>query len=243
MKIKFQANLITKNVIRYRFIFSEISPIHEYGVQSLIKIKANKKIIEYTGERIDKIEKERRDQMMRSNGDIDKFYFFQLNSNLFIDGTNGNISKYINHSCNPNCIAYKENNRIFYYSTKLINEYEELTVDYGAEFFDDGTLCRCKSLNCRNPDLRLNTVHSVFSQSTSSQSTSNDQGEPLYTDENESNDEQACELNKKSQNSINESNNDYDYNDDEQDQIPSIVKTAAQRKVYFQQVNLISFIF
>lgn len=128
------------------------SPIHRYGVQTLIEIKPNTTFIEYTGDRISKAEKERRDQMMRSNKESE-FYFFQINKDLFIDGKNGNLSKYINHSCNANCKATVKNKRVFYCSIKNIKPYEECTVDYGSSFFNDGTQCNCGSLNCRNPQV------------------------------------------------------------------------------------------
>jgi uncharacterized protein len=84
-------------------------------------------VIEYTGALI-------------SNDDADHRggrYLFQVNSRWTVDGTGReNLSRYINHSCDPNCIAYTRGKRILIYARRAIAPGEELAYDYGKEYFD-----------------------------------------------------------------------------------------------------------
>ena len=75
---------------------------------------------------------------------------FELNDKWDIDGLVGdNPARYINHSCDGNCEAVNENNKIWIYSIKDIRKGEEFTYDYGydIEHFLDHP-CKCKSKNC-----------------------------------------------------------------------------------------------
>jgi hypothetical protein len=64
-------------------------------------------------------------------------YLFQVNSRWTIDGTGRqNLSRYINHSCAPNCVAYTQGKRIRIYARRRIAAGEELSYDYGREYFD-----------------------------------------------------------------------------------------------------------
>jgi uncharacterized protein len=94
-------------------------------------------VIEYTGK-------------LLSNEDADRKggrYLFRVNSRWTIDGTpRENHSRYINHSCKPNCIAYTRGKTVRIYALKAIEPGRELTYDYGKEYFDayigpEGCLC------------------------------------------------------------------------------------------------------
>ena len=81
-------------------------------------------------------------------------YLFQVNSRWTIDGSGrGNLSRYINHSCAPNCVAYTRGKRVLIYSRRRISPGEELSYDYGKEYFDEyirpkGCLCSaCRESN------------------------------------------------------------------------------------------------
>lgn len=131
------------------------SPIHGLGVRSLINIGADRKVIEYKGELINHKEKKKRKKEIASGG-CSEFYFFELEKNkLYIDATGpkSNLARYINHSCSPNCVSKKEGQSIFYYSINCINKNEELTVDYGGDFFTKKIRCNCNTAACRYPPI------------------------------------------------------------------------------------------
>lgn len=74
-------------------------------------------------------------------------YLFTINSRKIIDGTpRYNIARYINHSCKPNAEAVIESGHIRIYAIKKIREGEEISYDYGKEYFNDHIKphgCRC----------------------------------------------------------------------------------------------------
>ena len=62
-------------------------------------------------------------------------YFFRLDENHIVDATvKGNESRFINHSCDPNCDARVVNinneYRIIFFANRNINAGEEITYDY-----------------------------------------------------------------------------------------------------------------
>lgn len=78
-------------------------------------------------------------------------YLFELNDNWTIDGKcRKNIARYINHSCKPNCYPELDDKeeRVFIYAKKKIAAGEELTYNYGKEYFNimiKPMGCRCES--------------------------------------------------------------------------------------------------
>lgn len=64
-------------------------------------------MIEYVGEVLDVPEFERRTTNY-AKGNQEHFYFMALKSDAIIDATmRGNCSRFINHSCEPNCETQK----------------------------------------------------------------------------------------------------------------------------------------
>jgi SET domain-containing protein len=100
-------------------------------------IPKGKRIIEYIGPLITNEEFERR------NGK----YFFGVNSKWTIDGSpRSNLARYINHSCRPNAEAITSGKRVWIWSRRNIKAGEEVTYDYGKEYFEDIIQpmgCRC----------------------------------------------------------------------------------------------------
>lgn len=109
------------------------------GFFALKPIPAGKKIVEYTGPLVSNAYVERRETGK---------YFFGVNSKWSIDGTpRSNVARYINHSCRPNCEALISGRRVWIYSMRNIKAGEELTYDYGKEYFEDLIKprgCKCK---------------------------------------------------------------------------------------------------
>lgn len=73
-------------------------------------------------------------------------YLFELNSRWTIDGsTRKNTARYINHSCRPNAEADVVRGKIVIRAIKTIREGDEITYDYGKNYFKAfiGDGCRC----------------------------------------------------------------------------------------------------
>jgi len=129
------------------------SSIHQQGMFARADIEAGERIIEYVGERISKEESTRRclewEAKARKKG-AGLVYVFDLNEEFDLDGNvDDNPAKYINHSCEENCEAINEEDRIFIYAKRDIAKGEELSFDYGYElehFLDHP--CRCGAEKC-----------------------------------------------------------------------------------------------
>ena len=119
------------------------SKIHRYGVYALEPIPANRKVVEYTGERIN-----RREAKRRAEGDFT--YLFEVNPYWTIDGARGGSgAEIINHSCEPNLISRVMKGHVLYMSLRAIQPGEELTVDYNFSKNNPRTRCSCGAKNCR----------------------------------------------------------------------------------------------
>lgn len=131
------------------------SAIHGTGVFAKRKIKRGTLIIEYVGERISEEEANERydDESMTHH----HTFLFAVEEDVVIDaGVDGNDARFINHSCDPNCEAFIDEDRIFIEAIRDIAVGEELTYDYqlerdGNEKKTWNTLyaCRCGAKNCR----------------------------------------------------------------------------------------------
>ena len=119
------------------------SGIHGRGVFAAQPIPANRKVIEYTGERISA-----RHADKRGHGHCT--YYFSLDRYWVLDGAvGGSGAEFINHSCGPNLISRIMKGHILYMSLRRIRAGEELTVDYHFSKNDETTPCHCKAKNCR----------------------------------------------------------------------------------------------
>lgn len=74
-------------------------------------------------------------------------YLFETSARRTVDGqARSNTARYINHSCRPNCEPNIVRGRIFIDALRAIKPGEELTYDYGEEYFDEHIKpkgCRC----------------------------------------------------------------------------------------------------
>lgn len=110
-----------------------------FGLFAGEPIKKGARIIEYVGEKVSAAEANRRGGK----------YLFEINEKWTIDGTTRkNTARYVNHACGAaaNCEAENDRGRIFILAKKNIDPGEELTYDYGEEYFDEHIKphgCRC----------------------------------------------------------------------------------------------------
>jgi SET domain-containing protein len=107
------------------------------GIFAVDEIPKNKFIIEYWGKLVSA---DVADQ-------VGGRYLFDLeNGKAVLGGTRKNTARYINHACRPNSEVRFVKNRIYIYSKKRIKAGEEITYDYGKEYFNDFIKphgCRC----------------------------------------------------------------------------------------------------
>jgi uncharacterized protein len=96
-------------------------------------------VIEYAGKLLTKEESDKKSGK----------YLFRINRKFTLDGSlRRNLARYINHSCKPNCYVEMDGRRLFIYAKKKIDEGEELTYNYGREYFEDlikPSGCRCEA--------------------------------------------------------------------------------------------------
>jgi uncharacterized protein len=119
------------------------SKIHKRGVYAEERIPARRKVIEYTGERINRKETKR-----RGVGNIT--YLFTLDNYWTLDGAvNGSGAELINHCCDPNLFTMILKGHILYMSKREIRPGEELTVDYRFDKKVGRVPCHCGSPKCR----------------------------------------------------------------------------------------------
>jgi SET domain-containing protein len=119
------------------------SHIDGKGVFAAQPIQKGTWILEYTGEKIS-----RQDALeCLAQGNV---YIFFVATDYDIDGnTPTNRARYINHSCEPNCISDIIAGRIWIIARRDIQHGEELTYDYGFELEGYAQrLCRCGAKNC-----------------------------------------------------------------------------------------------
>lgn len=136
-------------------IVTRSSGIHGRGVFARRPIAEDRTICEYKGEIIS--EKEIARRYPENKEGLNHTFVFGVAHNHNIDGgSKGNIARWINHSCSPNCDTFEEDRRIFIRATRDIRPGEELTYDYAIEAGEPLTKavkarwpCWCGSKNCR----------------------------------------------------------------------------------------------
>lgn len=104
-------------------------------------IAKNRRIVDYAGEKIASRESLERESRYLRKGQI---WCFKLNNRWVIDaGVNGNIARFINHSCRPNCYVQIAGGVIWIRASRNIAAGEELTYDYHTD--GNATIrCRCR---------------------------------------------------------------------------------------------------
>ncbi len=129
--------------------------MHGKGVFALQDLAEGETLIEYVGEVISW--EEAQDRHPHDPKDPNHTFYFHVNEDKVIDALHGgNSSRWINHSCDPNCEADEENDRIFIKALRNIQAGEELNYDYGLIIDEPYTKkllaeypCWCGAKNCR----------------------------------------------------------------------------------------------
>lgn len=124
----------------------EIRPTDKgLGLYAMQDFHEGEYLLDYTGKKIPTKEAD----MLKTR------YLFEVNDEWTIDGEDeSNTARYINHSCDPNVEAEIMGERIMIHAARDIRKGEEITIDYGDEYFDEFIKpvgCLCGSSDCRNP--------------------------------------------------------------------------------------------
>ncbi|KAI9776667.1 MAG: histone methyltransferase set2 [Peltula sp. TS41687] len=124
-----------------------------YGLQAETNLQANDFIYEYIGEVINEPVFRRRMIQYDEEG-IKHFYFMSLQNGVFIDATKrGNLGRFCNHSCNPNCYVDKwvvgDKLRMGIFAKRAIKAGDELVFNYNVDRYGANPQpCYCGEPNC-----------------------------------------------------------------------------------------------
>lgn len=140
-----------------RQLFADVTVIQTekkgYGLRANTDLSPNDFIYEYIGEVIDESRFRRRMVQYDEEG-IKHFYFMSLSKGEFVDATKkGNLGRFCNHSCNPNCYVDKwvvgEKLRMGIFAEREIEAGEELVFNYNVDRYGtDPQPCYCAEPNC-----------------------------------------------------------------------------------------------
>lgn len=129
------------------------SSIHSWGLFACEPIAMEDMVIEYVGETIRQSVGDLREKKYELEG-INSNYMFRIDSDTIVDATKcGNLARFINHSCDPNCYAkiipVESQKKIVIYSRRDIRLGEEITYDYKFPLEEQKIPCRCGTPVCR----------------------------------------------------------------------------------------------
>ena len=108
-----------------------------YGLRADTDLYPNEFIYEYIGEVINEGQFRKRMVQYDDEG-VKHFYFMSLSKGEFVDATKkGNLGRFCNHSCNPNCYVDKwvvgEKLRMGIFAERKIKAGEELVFNYNVD--------------------------------------------------------------------------------------------------------------
>ncbi|MCZ2496877.1 SET domain-containing protein-lysine N-methyltransferase [Xylophilus sp. Kf1] len=138
-----------------RRIQTRRSGVHGKGVFAVQDLAEGETLIEYVGEVVSW--QEAQDRHPHDPEDPNHTFYFHVDDDRVIDANHGgNSSRWINHSCDPNCIADEVDGRIFIKALRPISAGEELSYDYGLIIEERYTPklkaeypCWCGAAHCR----------------------------------------------------------------------------------------------
>ena len=117
------------------------SRIQGWGVFATRPITKNTRIIDYAGEKIPNKESLKREIRYLKQGHI---WCFALTTRTAVDaGVGGNIARFINHACKPNCYTQILGRTIWIRAARHIAAGEELSYDYHTDG-EKVIQCRCR---------------------------------------------------------------------------------------------------
>ncbi|KAK3083378.1 hypothetical protein FSP39_021087 [Pinctada imbricata] len=125
-----------------------------FGLRATADLEVGDFVMEYIGEVLDYKQFKARTKQQAKLGQ-EHHYFMALNSDEVIDASyKGNASRFMNHSCDPNCETQKWTVngvlRVGFFVRKPVKAMTELTFDYQFERYGkEAQKCFCGASNCR----------------------------------------------------------------------------------------------
>jgi SET domain-containing protein len=121
------------------------SAISGWGVYAAQTIEEDTRIVEYKGKLVSQAEGWRREQRYLPRHRI---WIFNISDRWVRDAAfGGNIARYVNHACRPNCYTDIDGRTIWILAARRIRKGEELTYDYNTDGVA-GIRCLCRP-GCR----------------------------------------------------------------------------------------------
>src|SRR5271163_602768 len=124
-----------------------------FGLRANADLRPHDFIFEYVGEVINEPTFRRRTIQYDDEG-IKHFYFMSVSKGEFVDATKkGNLGRFCNHSCNPNCYVDKwvvgDKLRMGIFAERTIRAGEELVFNYNVDRYGANPQpCYCGETNC-----------------------------------------------------------------------------------------------
>ncbi len=148
---------LTKSVLRTKPFALKPSPIAGRGAFATRDIPKEARIAEYFGRRITPEEADELYPYPDDDSVPHHTFLFNLDEHTVLDGSvDGDSSRFINHSCEPNCEAVIEDARIFIETLRDLRKGEELLYDYQFILDEPHTAaakkrypCYCGAKKCR----------------------------------------------------------------------------------------------
>lgn len=132
-------NRVVQKGLQYSLCIFRTDNGRGWGVRTMERIRKNAFVMEYVGEIITTEEAERRGHIYDKEGATYLFDLDYVDDEYTVDAAHyGNISHFVNHSCDPNLQVYnvfiesldERLPRIAFFATRAIKAGEELTFDY-----------------------------------------------------------------------------------------------------------------
>lgn len=128
-----------------------------YGLRTISSIRKGRFLVEYVGEVVDMDELARRSKKYKRDGNIHQYVMSLIHGTVIDSTIKGNWARFINHSCEPNCVAEKwlvnGEYRMGIFAKRDLDSNEEINIDYRFETFGSVDLasekCYCGAPTCR----------------------------------------------------------------------------------------------
>jgi SET domain-containing protein len=129
-----------RTILQTRFVVRKSRPGLGHGLFATQWLRSGDFVLEYQGSRIP----------TPIADALPSRYLFAVDEQWTIDGSDReNVARYINHSCDANCECDLRDGRILIFAARDIEKGEEITIDYGPEYFEEFIKPRgCKCAQC-----------------------------------------------------------------------------------------------